>query len=92
MLSPFNAAPLKDFHPFPRSPAVCLTEYLPSTTPARCLLLSAGDPRDVFYTVHRETVASKDSTGIVLILEENKRVLDFTCVDEEAAILGTFPP
>ena len=54
MLSPFNAAPIKDFNPFPRSPAVCLTESLPSNVAANCLLLSAGDPRHVFYTIHRE--------------------------------------
>lgn len=92
MLSPFNVAPIKDFDPFPRSPAVCLTESLPSNVPANCLLLSAGDPRHVFYTIHRERENSKCPVVPMLILKGNKRVLDFTCCDEEAAILGTLPP
>jgi hypothetical protein len=91
MLSPINAAPLKDFNPFARSPAVCLTDHLPSNVPAHCLLLSAGDPRHVFYTIHCENVAGRDHIGFVLILEDSKRVLDFTCADEEAAILGMLP-
>ena len=69
MLVPFNAAPLKDFDPFPRSPAVCLTESLPSNVNANVLLLSAGDPRHVFHAIHREG--------------ENRKYTLFSCTDIE---------
>jgi hypothetical protein len=92
MLSPFNAAPLREFKPYPRSPAVCLTENLPENVPANCLLLSAGDPRHIFYTIHREYKDSRCRGNRILTVERPKRELDITCCDEEAGILGVFPP
>jgi len=60
MLSPFNAAPFKDFDPFAKTPAICMTESLPPKVKANCLLLATGDPRHILYTVFREQHAGKD--------------------------------
>jgi hypothetical protein len=54
MFSPVNAAASQDFRPYPKTPAICLTDNLPPNARANCLLLSAGDPRHVLYTIFRE--------------------------------------
>jgi hypothetical protein len=54
MLSPYNAAPFKDFDVFPKTPAKLLTQYLAPKVKADCLLLACGDPLNVLYTIFQE--------------------------------------
>jgi hypothetical protein len=70
MLSPYNAAPFKWFQPFAKSPATCLTQDLPPSMDANCLLLGAGDPTPVLYTLWRERF------GCTLL--QSKHVSDFS--------------
>ncbi|KAL1743201.1 hypothetical protein HDZ31DRAFT_75014 [Schizophyllum fasciatum] len=63
------------FYPIGNTSAVCLTRDLAPESPANILLLGCGDPRSILYTTFLEQLQAN-------------RTLDFTCNDNDAAILG----
>jgi Domain of unknown function (DUF4470) len=87
MLSPHNSAPEQLFDVFPKATAKSLTQYLSQTgaTPVNCLLLGAGDPGDILYTIMHEDPSISRNTQLTV---DADRRLDITCCDSEAAILG----
>ena len=89
MLSPYNAAPIKWFQPFAKSPATCLTQDLPPSIDANCLLLDGGDPTPILYTLWREHSACTRLQSMSLTFLDFSRALDITCCNSEGAILGT---
>lgn len=87
MLSPHNSTPEQLFDVFPKAAAKSLTQYLShtSTTPVNCLLLEAGDPGDILYTIMHEDPRTSIKKYLTVDVD---RQLDITCCDSEAAILG----
>jgi hypothetical protein len=91
MLSPFNAAPTREFVPFGRRPPKLLTAYLPHGDKATCLLLKCDEPGDLLYTLYYEAKARMSSSGRKLTPLGFPRGLDFTCCNAESTYLGICP-
>lgn len=64
------------FYPIGNTPAVSLTQDLPSHEKADVLLLGCGDVRHILFTINNEQDA------------RDQRPLDFTCCDVDAAVIG----
>jgi hypothetical protein len=76
MLAPQIANLVQFFYPVGNTPAVSLTQDLPTTKKADLLLLGCGDVRHILFTIHNEQ-ESRD-----------RRPLDATCCDVDAAVIG----
>ncbi|TFK16970.1 hypothetical protein FA15DRAFT_683641 [Coprinopsis marcescibilis] len=63
------------FYPIGNTSAISLIGDLPLEEPAKLLLLGCGDPRNVLYTIFTEP-------------SHPARVLDFTCVDFDPAVIA----
>lgn len=76
MLAPVIANLVQFFYPIGNTPAVSLTQDLPSHEKADVLLLGCGDVRHILFTINNEQDA------------RDQRPLDFTCCDVDAAVIG----
>jgi len=76
MLTPKIANLVQFFYPVGNTPAVSLTQDLPSNKTADILLLGCGDVRHILFTIHNEQ-ESRD-----------RRPLDVTCCDVDTAVIG----
>ncbi|EPQ57649.1 hypothetical protein GLOTRDRAFT_38812 [Gloeophyllum trabeum ATCC 11539] len=65
------------FYPIGNTAAVCLTRDLPPGQSADVLLLGCGDARNVLYTIYYDLPSLS-----------GRRKLDFTCCDNQPAILA----
>lgn len=54
MLHPVYGTPLQWFYPIGNTPAASLTQYLPPSVQANCLLLESGDPKNILFTLSCE--------------------------------------
>lgn len=76
MLAPEIANLVQFFYPVGNTPAVSLTQDLPSGTKADILLLGCGDVRHILFTINNEQEARE------------KRSLDITCCDVDHCVIG----
>jgi NADH/NAD ratio-sensing transcriptional regulator Rex len=77
MLAPQIANLVQFFYPVGNTPAVSLTQDLPSNKKADILLLGCGDVRHILFTIQNEQ-ESRD-----------RLPLDVTCCDVDTAVIGT---
>lgn len=76
MLTPEIAKSVQFFCPIGNTPAVSLTQDLPSKKKADLLLLGCGDVQHILFTVHTEQHG------------RDPRPLDVTCCDADTAVIG----
>ncbi|KAF7529978.1 hypothetical protein PCG10_004953 [Penicillium crustosum] len=76
MLAPEIANLVQFFYPIGNTPAVSLTQDLPSKKKADLLLLGCGDVRHILFTVHTEQQC------------RDPRPLDVTCCDVDTAVIA----
>lgn len=55
------------FYPIGNTPAVSLTQCLPSKIPAKILLLGCGDLRNILFTTHLDGELSSNQCGDVYL-------------------------
>ena len=92
MLHPLYVLPNRFFYAIGNTPAVSLLSHQPpGKTPAECLLLGCGDPRNVLYTVFCNENGTETRILSELIFSTDglkAKNLSFVCCDNEPAILG----